>query len=327
MNSDLSCKVGWRRALLAVMVGGSLCAALGLAACGGNAEQASEPEATPSDAQAPAAEAPSAVYAPEKYVINGNDGSTQAWVTAYDDQGRQLSQSTEVTGTDSDFKTDITVTEWDEFGHIMKMEEVDDLGNGATTSTTAETTAIDVNEDGIMSSTTMAYKTNKESFAEGEIASQTVTQTVEYGSDVQIARKFETKVEMFDQSGALVTTRTTTKEFDEDGLQTGYGIKLTNADGTEYSFTADFTWTKDAEGKLVSVQVVYVDDGAEPKTSTGDVTVDESGLISSVSNIVTEGEAQGTSATVSRTKIENPLPNGYEGWKSFPVSDLIFNVY
>ena len=58
-------------------------------------------------------------------------------------------------------------------------------------------------------------------------------------------------------------------------------------------------------------------------TGTGDVKTDESGLISWVGNVKTDGKALPTTATIGYAKIDNPLPNAYEGWKSFMLSDVI----
>ena len=56
---------------------------------------------------------------------------------------------------------------------------------------------------------------------------------------------------------------------------------------------------------------------------TGDVTLDESGLIAWIGNVVVNGEMSSATATIERAKIDNPLPNAYEGWRSFDITGLI----
>jgi hypothetical protein len=112
-------------------------------------------------------------------------------------------------------------------------------------------------------------------------------------------------------------------EYYEGGLQTRCALETVNADGTELNETADITWTKDADGKPLSYTVVLKNDGAYAATTTGDVKTDESGLISWVGNVKADGEALATEATFDRVKISDPLPNAYEGWKNFVLSDVL----
>ena len=77
------------------------------------------------------------------------------------------------------------------------------------------------------------------------------------------------------------------------------------------------------DGKPVSFRCDLTADGEEPWTCTGDVTLDESGLIAWIGNVVVNGEMSSATATIERAKIDNPLPNAYEGWRSFDITGLI----
>ena len=241
----------------------------------------------------------------------------------FDDRGRQLTGSLDMASSDSTYDIDETFNDWDEYGHFARVVETEDHGDGKPVTSVTEVLAQDLNANGSIASATRVSTINKESFEEGESASAKETSTWEYGSDVQVCRKHETKTELFDKSGSLLATQTQTNEFDEGGLQTRCALKLENADGTELNQVADITWTKDADGKPVSYTIVLNQDGANTTTTTGDVKTDESGLISWVGNVKANGEALATEATIEYVKINNPLPNAYEGWKSFALSDVI----
>ena len=71
--------------------------------------------------------------------------------------------------------------------------------------------------------------------------------------------------------------------------------------------------------------MVMSQDGADASTSTGDVKTNESGLISWIGNIKVDGEAYSTSVAIDYLKIDDPLPNAYEGWKSFTLTDAVLS--
>ena len=66
-------------------------------------------------------------------------------------------------------------------------------------------------------------------------------------------------------------------------------------------------------------------DGAGKSTCTGDVELDESGLISKTSNVKVNGQTWNSTTAIEHIKISNPLPNAYEGWKSYPLTDLMLS--
>jgi hypothetical protein len=308
--------------------------ALVLAACGGDAggsassSASGESSSAGSSSGAPVdatGQAPTGSYMLAKLDVTYNNGSKTTSSFTYDDRGRQLTGSWDMASSDSAYDIDSTITDWDEYGHLAKAVETDDYGDGKPFTTTTEVSAQELNADGSLASVTRVSTIDKESFEEGEIASTKATSTLEYGGDVQVLRKFETKAEYFDKSGALLMTETQTNEFGEDGLQTGFTRKAVGADGAEINETGDITWTRDADGKPVSYEIVLSRDGADASTSTGDVKTDESGLISWVGNVKVDGEAYSTTATIDYVKIDDPLPNAYEGWKSFTLTDVIIS--
>ncbi len=260
-----------------------------------------------------------------KLDVQRNDGSSMASSYTYDDRGRSLAGSWKSSASDSAYDIAFTVTDWDEYGHEMKSEEANDYGDGKPFTIETETSNPKYNADGSIVSVNQVNKINKESFEEGEVASTKVTTTWEYGTNVEVLRKLETKTEHFDKSGALMMTGTQTNEFGEDGLQTRFIVKTVDAEGAEINQTGDITWTKDANGKPVSYSMVMSQDGADASTSTGDVKTNESGLISWIGNIKVDGEAYSTSVAIDYLKIDDPLPNAYEGWKSFTLTDAILS--
>lgn len=293
--------------------------AMVLVACGGNSNASTSSGASSSAASGDATgQAPSESYMRTKFDVTYNDGSTMGNSSTFDDRGRRLTGSWEMASPDLAYDCNSTITDWDEYGHTTKIVETYDYGGGELATMTGEVSH-QVNEDGSIASNTWMYKPDKED----KFSSEKITITYDYGSDVQVFRKVETKTEFFDKTGALLTSKTLTSEFDEDGLETRYAYKYVEANGTETSKTADITWTKDADGKPVSYTIVSSQNGADTVTGTGDVKTDESGLISWVGNVKTDGKALPTTATIGYAKIDNPLPNAYEGWKSFMLSDVI----
>jgi len=317
----------------------ALAMALALVACGGGASSSSSSSASgvSSSASAPSAssssavsenatgQAPSEAYVFTKIDMKYRDGSTMAKSFTFDDRGRQQTLSLDMVSSAATYDVDATFTDWDEYGHPMKAVETGDYGDGRPFTTTTEVVARELNADGSIASFTEVNTLDKASFEEGEFASSKVTSALEYGGDVQVCRRQETKTEYFDKSGALLVTQTQTNEFDEGGLQTHCALKTVNADGTQLNETADITWTKDADGKPVSYTIVLSQDGADAATTTttGDVKTDESGLISWIGNVKANGEALATEVTIEHVKISDPLPNAYEGWKSFALSDVL----
>ena len=311
--------------------------ALALAACGGGANSSSGSSASgeSSSASAPSAssssavsesatgQAPSEAYMIAKLDMKYRDGSTMVSSYTFDDRGRQLTGSWDTASSESTYDGDETFTDWDEYGHMARTVTTEDYGDGNPSTTETEVLSQDLNADGSLASVTLVNTFSKDKFEEGEAASTKETDTFEYGSDVQVCRKREMKTELFDKSGALLATQTQTNEFDEGGLQTRCTLKNVYADGTELNQAADITWTKGADGKPVSYTLVLSQDGADAMTNTGDVKTDESGLISWIGNVKVNGEALATEATIEHVKISNPLPNAYEGWKSFAISDVL----
>lgn len=316
---------------MAIMVGAALCTAVGLTACGNGSEQpassnessaeASSAEAV--DAQNATASMLSEIYMPTKAVVNASDGSTKTSILDFDDQGRQLENLYEIVS-DSPYKADYVPSEWDKYGHATKAETTYDYGDGKPFTVTEEMT-YDLNKDGIVTKQTESYTYNKDSFEEGEDASETRTTTYEYGSDAQVVRRSEMKAESFDQSGVLLYSATIVHEYDEDGLETSYTVDTTDSEGNTHNTTATITWTKDADGKPTACEMVLNNDGEDPQTLTADVEVGESGMISKVSNVVVDGEAHSTTVTIEQTRIENPLPNAVEGCKSFALTDVMLS--
>ena len=315
----------------------ALAMALVLAACGGGANTSAGSSTSGESSGASASssssastvpvnatgQAPSEAYMLAKVDVKYSNGSTMASSYTYDDRGRQLTGSWNMTSSDVAYSLDATVTDWDEYGHVARVEEADDYGDGKPFTTVTEVSAQDLNADGSLASATRINTINKESFEEGEAASTKVTYTWEYGSDTQICRKQKTKTEYFDQSGKLLMTETQTNEFDEDGLQTSFAYEAVDADGAALNEAGDIAWTKDAEGKPISYTITLSQDGTVTSSSTGDVKTDESGLISWIGNVKADGEALSTDMTFGYAKIDNPLPNAYEGWKSFALTDMI----
>lgn len=339
MKGTSSYKNGWRRAATAIAIGASLCAALALAACGASTQSssssasssaasassasASATSASAASSQGSAGQKPTEAYVVERTVTNGNDGLVATEAYTYDGFGRLLSDSFDSTSPDATIKMDLTGSEWDEYGHLMKAKETVDGGDGKPYEIEIETTNLDLNEDGSTASLTQECTLKKESFAEGEAASQTVTRTCEYGSDAQVLRKLEVKTELFDQSGKLMMTESKTYKFDEEGLQVSYGLNEKYATGESFDTSAEITWTKDSDGKPASFQIVLSRPNGETTTCTGNVTTDESGLVSRIDNVEVDGKARSTNVTIDHMKIENPSPNAYECWKSFTLTDMI----
>lgn len=265
-------------------------------------------------------------YIPLKIVTTFNDGATQTTACKYDEKGKQLEGTFELATPEKTYKISDTYTDWDEFGHTLKYDESCDYDDGNPFSTTVESTAMDVNDNGFVTSDSYTTKINKDSFEEGEIVTEKRTETVEYGNDESIIRKLESVFEDFDQSGNKIATSTKTFVYDENGLQTAYLEKLVDADGAEQSMTMDITWTLDDNGKPTSYQTVQTLTGEDPVTTTGDVTLNEQGLITKVSNVKVNGEAYSTTAEVTYEKHDNPLQNAYEGWKSLTLTNLIISL-
>lgn len=321
----------------------ALAMALVLAACGGGAnsssgssassetssssESASPASSSSAAAKDAAEQAPSVSYMPAKIDITyNNDNSKITSSYTFDDHGRQQAISFEMVSPTSTYVGNSTITDWDEYGHLTKIVETADDGDGKSFKDTIEVTAQELNADGTLASSTRVTTFDKDSFEEGEAASIKETATWDYGDDVQVCRKSETKAEYFDKSGALMMSRTQTNEYDENGLQTRFAYKAVYADGAELNLTAEITWTKDADGKPISYKLVCIQDGEDTSTSTGEVKTDESGLISWIGNVEVDGEAVSTKATIDRVKINNPLPNAYEGWKSFALTDVVLEL-
>lgn len=314
----------------------ALAMTLVLVACGGNAgsvvssSTSSESASATSSGTSSAAvsevatgQAPSECYIIAKLNITGNDGTTIASSFTYDDRGRQQTSSLDFASPTLTYDIDGTITDWDEYGHLVKAVETDDYGDGKPSTATTEVSAHELNADGTIAAATLVSTINKESFEEGEVASTKTASTWEYGDDAQIYRKLETKTEYFDKAGALLMSETKTSEFDEDGLETRFTCKYVYADGSELNETGDITWVKDADDKPISFTLVLSQDGVDATMSTGDVKTDESGLISWVGNIKVDGEAFSTTATIDYLKIDNPVPNAYEGWKNFTLTNVI----
>ena len=342
LKSIASNNIGLRRAALIFAVAASLCAAFALVACGGNSAQSASSASSASGSSASSASSsaasssaassaasqssagkPSEAYVPQKIDIKTNDGGTLAITYGFDDNGRMLSNNYNLSLPGEVSITDLTYTEWDEHGHATKAEGTCDIGDGKPFPVTTEASVTE-NEDGTAASVTEVSTFKKESFNEGDAASQKTTQTMEYSDDRQYCKKHETKIEFFDASNSLMATSLKTQEFDTDGLQTLYTYEAALADGSTFNMTATITWTKDASGKPTSFQINLKEGNGPESKYTGDVEVDESGLVSRVSNIVLDGNARTTTASIDRVKISNPLPNAYEGWKSFAISDVLF---
>ena len=77
-------------------------------------------------------------------------------------------------------------------------------------------------------------------------------------------------------------------------------------------------------GVLVNTyKLVENTENGESMTYTGGVKVDESVVISEVSNVMAGDKLVIDKITIEHTKIENPLPNAYEGWKNFWLTDYL----
>jgi hypothetical protein len=260
-----------------------------------------------------------------KYIINESDGGKRTTALTFGDRGKQLTQENEIASTGSTIKQAVSFTEWDEFGHPIKGEQTEGLADGESMTFDVEASDLKVNEDGSTASVTQVYTNKNESIGEGEVASVKRTLTVEYGNDMQVIQKFTSEVEYLDKSGALLKEAAETKQFDENGLQTSYTYKSKDSGGV-YDMTCDITWTKDASGKPVSYEFALTENGGDPIKSSGDVTLDESGMISKISNVKVNGQERSTTVEVSYEKIDDPLPGALEGWKSLPLTDMLFTI-
>ena len=287
-----------------------------------------EARPTSSASSSAASQGSAALPIPEAYVetkaaVSFSDGSSATDASVYDERGRLQRGSFEEVSPEAASKVDQSFSEWDEYGHVLKGEYGYDPGDGKPYTASTSLQVLEANEDGSVVSVAQTITYDKESFEEGDAASATWTDTFEYGDDAQVIRKHEAKAEYYDQSGARLGTRMETYEYDETGLQTRSAAKDVEADGSERNMTAVITWTKGADGKPVSFRCDLTADGEEPWTCTGDVTLDESGLIAWIGNVVVNGEMSSATATIERAKIDNPLPNAYEGWRSFDITGLI----
>ena len=102
------------------------------------------------------------------------------------------------------------------------------------------------------------------------------------------------------------------------GIEAGGGSNVEVGDGVSatagsQSTTNVATAVKSDEGSVVTV--------------TGDVTVNDQGQISTIGNVKVNGEAYTTTAEITYMKFDDPLQNGYEGWKSFTLTELIMGTF
>lgn len=322
-------KASWRAASLALLVGAMLSAALALTACG--APQPSSSSASPSSgASSPSASSAgagstelAAVYLPEKIVTTFHDGTVQTSTSEFDEQGRQKSDTVEFNSADMTAKIVDTYSDWDEYGHARKGAETVDISGADSYAITMDFVEIDTDQDGFTTGNKVEMTIDKEQpFAEGKPATETRAQSAVYGKDASVLAKTETVIEDRSKDGNLLGTASRTCAHDENGLQTSFTEDIVKADGSKTNQSVKLEWTKGADGKPVSFKATMEMDG-KTKIMTADVTLNEQGLIEKIGNFAIDGEPQDTTAEITYKKIDKPLQNAFEGWKSFDITNAI----